>query len=45
MNKTDVDETVTVSMRMKNIKGKEEEDMYGNEDYIYYDSIKTERKV
>ena len=32
------DDTVMVSMSMKDIEAKEEEH-YGNEDYIYYDSI------
>ena len=32
------DEAVTVTMSMKDIEAKEEEP-YGNEDYIYYDSI------
>ena len=32
------DEAVTVTMSMQDIEAKEEEH-YGNEDYIYYDSI------
>ena len=37
MKKTD--EAVPVTISMKNIMAKEEE-QYGNEEYIYYDSIK-----